>query len=42
MRNGLIGIKDGSFSFVTICPVTYSIPTDGPVGELLAALGREA
>jgi protocatechuate 3,4-dioxygenase beta subunit len=27
---------------MTIAPVTYSIPTDGPVGELLNALGREA
>jgi protocatechuate 3,4-dioxygenase beta subunit len=42
MRASFRTLKDGSFSFVTICPVTYSIPTDGPVGQLLAALGREA
>jgi catechol 1,2-dioxygenase len=42
MRASFRTLKDGSFSFVTICPVTYSIPTDGPVGLLLAALGREA
>ncbi len=32
--------SDGSFAFQTIAPVTYAIPTDGPVGELLRALGR--
>ncbi len=32
--------SDGSFAFQTISPVTYAIPTDGPVGELLRALGR--
>jgi catechol 1,2-dioxygenase len=42
MRASFRTLKDGSFSFVTIRPVTYSIPTDGPVGLLLAALGREA
>jgi catechol 1,2-dioxygenase len=42
MRGSFRTREDGSFSFVTLCPVTYSIPTDGPVGSLLAALGREA
>jgi catechol 1,2-dioxygenase len=40
MRGSFRTGPDGRFSFVTIVPVTYSIPTDGPVGELLAALGR--
>lgn len=31
---------DGSYSFVGIKPVSYPIPDDGPVGGLLAALGR--
>ncbi len=31
---------DGSYSFVGIKPVSYPIPDDGPVGELLAALSR--
>lgn len=31
---------DGSFRFVTVVPSDYPIPTDGPVGELLAATGR--
>ncbi|HEX3466715.1 MAG TPA: dioxygenase [Candidatus Elarobacter sp.] len=31
---------DGSFSFVGVKPVSYSIPVDGPVGELLRATKR--
>ncbi|KAI9002051.1 Intradiol ring-cleavage dioxygenase [Hyaloraphidium curvatum] len=31
---------DGSFLFTAILPITYPIPTDGPVGELLRATGR--
>lgn len=30
----------GGYSFETVLPVSYPVPTDGPVGELLAALGR--
>ena len=32
--------EDGIFSFKTIKPSAYPIPTDGPVGELLRAAGR--
>jgi hydroxyquinol 1,2-dioxygenase len=32
--------EDGSFSFWSVLPTAYPIPTDGPVGELLAAAGR--
>jgi hydroxyquinol 1,2-dioxygenase len=32
--------RDGSFWFRTIVPSHYPIPTDGPVGALLAAAGR--
>lgn len=32
--------KDGRYSFETVLPVSYSIPTDGPVGALLGALAR--
>lgn len=32
--------SDGSYSFRTLKPVSYSIPTDGPVGKLLDSLGR--
>lgn len=31
---------DGKYSFVGIKPVSYPIPDDGPVGQMLAALGR--
>ncbi|MEH6583694.1 MAG: dioxygenase [Halioglobus sp.] len=31
---------DGSYCFVAQLPVSYSIPTDGPVGELLKASNR--
>lgn len=31
---------DGRFSFRTILPCSYPIPTDGPVGELIAATNR--
>jgi hydroxyquinol 1,2-dioxygenase len=31
---------DGRYSFVGIKPVCYPIPDDGPVGQMLAALGR--
>lgn len=32
--------EDGRYSFVGIKPVSYPIPYDGPVGQMLAALGR--
>ena len=31
---------DGAYSFVGIKPSSYAIPDDGPVGKMLAALGR--
>ncbi|AOJ94833.1 intradiol ring-cleavage dioxygenase [Burkholderia multivorans] len=31
---------DGKYSFLGIKPVSYPIPHDGPVGQMLAALGR--
>ena len=33
---------DGRYAFVTVKPLPYSIPTDGPVGALLNAMGRHA
>ncbi len=33
---------DGSYELRTVRPVSYPIPTDGPVGRLLAAAGRHA
>jgi catechol 1,2-dioxygenase len=32
--------EDGKYSFVGIKPVSYPIPHDGPVGKMLAQLGR--
>jgi len=31
---------DGSYSFLGVRPVPYQIPSDGPVGRMLAATGR--
>ncbi|WP_405968062.1 6-chlorohydroxyquinol-1,2-dioxygenase [Streptomyces sp. NBC_00015] len=31
---------DGAYWFRTVKPASYPVPTDGPVGELLRALGR--
>jgi hydroxyquinol 1,2-dioxygenase len=31
---------DGRYSFRTVKPVSYAIPTDGPVGVMLRAMGR--
>jgi hydroxyquinol 1,2-dioxygenase len=32
----------GEYALVTEQPVSYSVPTDGPVGDMLAAAGRHA
>ena len=32
--------SDGRFSFRTVKPSSYPIPTDGPVGQMLARMGR--
>ncbi|MFL5656884.1 MAG: intradiol ring-cleavage dioxygenase [Ktedonobacteraceae bacterium] len=34
--------SEGRYCFVGIKPVSYSIPDDGPVGQLLRALGRHS
>lgn len=39
-RGRFITGADGRYSFVGIKPVSYPIPDDGPVGQMLAALGR--
>jgi hydroxyquinol 1,2-dioxygenase len=40
LRARFITGSDGRFSFRTILPCSYPIPTDGPVGQLLAATNR--
>jgi len=32
--------SDGVYRFSTVKPVSYPVPTDGPVGQMLLALGR--
>ena len=32
--------SDGRYAFTTVRPVPYTVPTDGPVGEILNATGR--
>jgi len=34
--------EDGSFAFSTVRPVSYTVPDDGPAGDMLKALGRHA
>lgn len=31
---------EGRYAFTTVKPVSYTVPTDGPVGEILTAAGR--
>lgn len=40
LRGILRTADDGSYWFRTVVPAPYPIPDDGPVGELLEALGR--
>jgi len=39
-RGILTSDKDGVFKFRAVVPVSYPIPSDGPVGQLLDKLGR--
>ncbi len=33
---------DGRYGFTTVKPVSYEVPTDGPVGDILRSTGRHA
>ena len=33
---------DGTFSYSTVRPIAYTVPDDGPAGDMLRALGRDA
>ncbi len=35
-------LEDGRYGFTTVKPVSYEVPTDGPVGDILSASGRHA
>lgn len=34
--------EDGTFAFTTVRPVSYKVPDDGPAGDMLRILGRDA
>ncbi len=39
--HGLMTVgDDGRYAFTTVKPVEYTVPTDGPVGDILLACGR--
>lgn len=40
MRGLFTTSTDGSYNYTTVKPLPYSIPTDGPVGKMLGAMGR--
>ncbi len=40
LRGGFTTEADGSYALISETPVSYSIPTDGPVGRMLDATGR--
>ncbi|MFY2822492.1 intradiol ring-cleavage dioxygenase [Ruegeria sp. MALMAid1280] len=42
MRGLFTTDESGHYHYTTVKPLPYSIPTDGPVGELLVAMGRHA
>ncbi|MGA2409836.1 MAG: dioxygenase [Candidatus Binataceae bacterium] len=42
MRGRFRSDAEGRFNFLTAKPLSYSVPTDGPVGKLLAAEGRDS
>lgn len=42
LRGTFTAEDDGAYALVTEKPVSYPVPTDGPVGRLLAAAGRHA
>jgi protocatechuate 3,4-dioxygenase beta subunit len=42
LRCRMLTNKDGFYQFSTIKPVSYKVPTDGPVGSMLELQGRHA
>jgi protocatechuate 3,4-dioxygenase beta subunit len=40
LRGRLLTDSDGAYRFTTIRPIPYTVPQDGPVGAMLAAMGR--
>jgi len=42
MRGLFTTDENGRYEYITVKPLPYSIPTDGPVGDMLVAMGRHA
>ena len=42
MRGLFTTDANGAYHYTTVKPLPYSIPTDGPVGKMLTAMGRHA
>jgi protocatechuate 3,4-dioxygenase beta subunit len=40
LRGRFLARSDGSYAFLAVRPVPYTIPDDGPVGSMLSAVGR--
>ncbi|HWK44487.1 MAG TPA: dioxygenase [Stellaceae bacterium] len=40
LRAAFVTRADGAYAFETVAPTSYPIPDDGPVGQMLGALGR--
>jgi hydroxyquinol 1,2-dioxygenase len=40
LRGRFLTREDGSYAFVGVRPVVYPIPSDGPAGRMLSAVGR--
>ena len=42
LRGRFLTRRDGTYAFLAVRPVPYTIPADGPVGRMLVATGRHA
>jgi len=42
LRFRMVTAEDGAYAFTTVRPAPYTVPYDGPVGDLLRAGGRHA
>ena len=42
LRGRFVTDPDGRYAFRTVKPVSYPVPTDGPVGDILNCMGRHA
>ncbi|MCY3755962.1 MAG: intradiol ring-cleavage dioxygenase [Alphaproteobacteria bacterium] len=42
LRGRFLTDADGRYAFRTVRPVSYPVPTDGPVGDILRRMGRHA